>query len=81
MIGLTSLGALLAMTLIALDKVRTGHGLDTYRTVWRVEDNWIGFIVFLVVALMTLAVASIWRLVARLHARRRGDDHADIDLL
>lgn len=47
--GIASVGGMVAMVLIAIDKVSTGHGLDTYRTKWLVEDNWLGFLVFVVV--------------------------------
>lgn len=49
---------MVAMVLIAIDKVSTGHGLDTYRTQWLVEDNWIGFLVFVVVTTVVVVVAA-----------------------
>ncbi len=60
--GLASFGGFVAMIFIAIDKVSTGHGLDTYRTHWLVEGNWISFLVFLIVATIVglAAVAITW---------------------
>ena len=57
--GIASVGGLVAMVLIAIDKVSAGHGLDTYRTKWMVEDNWIGFLVFVVVTTIVVVAAAI----------------------
>ena len=57
--GIASVGGLVAMVLIAIDKVVAGHGLDTYRTKWMVEDNWIGFLIFVVVAEVVVVAAAI----------------------
>ncbi len=47
------------MILLAINKVSAGHSLDTYRTQWMVEDNWIGFLVFAVVTTVVVLVAAI----------------------
>lgn len=48
------------MVFIAIDKVHSGHGLDTYRTKWLVEDSGIEFLVFVVVTtVVVLAAAGI----------------------
>jgi hypothetical protein len=60
--GLVSLGALLAMILIAWEKVRTGRGWETYRTHWLVEFNWVGFLVLL----GGVGLALCWGLHSRL---------------
>lgn len=57
--GIASVGGLVAMILIAIDKVNGGNGLDTYRTKWLVEDNWIGFLVFVVVTTVVVLAAAI----------------------
>ena len=54
--GVASFGGLAAMIFIAVNEIRAGRGLDTYRTLWMVEDNWIGFLVFVVSAVVALAV-------------------------
>jgi hypothetical protein len=40
-------------------KIRAGHGLDSFRSHWQVEDNWIGFTVFFFVALIVVSVAAV----------------------
>jgi multisubunit Na+/H+ antiporter MnhB subunit len=57
--GIASVGGLVAMALIAIDKVGAGHGLDIYRTLWMVEDNWISFLVFVVVTTVVVLAAAI----------------------
>jgi hypothetical protein len=42
--GIASFGGLAAMVVIAIDKVESGKGLDTYRTTWLVEFNYIGML-------------------------------------
>ena len=59
--GLTSLVALAAMIAIAVAKVRSGEGLETYRTHWMVQDNWIGFLVFVGVAAVALLAGFVFR--------------------
>ena len=57
--GIASVGGLVAMILIAIDKVNGGNGLDTYRTQWMVEDNWISFLVFFVVTTVVVIAAAV----------------------
>ena len=82
--GIVSVGGLVAMVLIAIDKVSAGHGLDTFRTKWMVEDNWIGFLVFAIVTTVVLLAAAIigWfqrrseqREVQQLHAKYAEEHH------
>jgi multisubunit Na+/H+ antiporter MnhB subunit len=82
--GIASVGGMVAMVLIAIDKVSTGHGLDTYRTKWLVEDNWIGFLVFVVVASVVIVAAAViglfqrrkeQREVQQFHARYSDEHH------
>ena len=56
--GIAAVGGMVAMVLIAIDKVSNGHGLDTYRTKWLVEDNWIGFLVFAFVTTVVVVAAA-----------------------
>ena len=79
-----SVGGLVAMVLIAIDKVSAGHGLETYRTKWMVDDNWIGFLVFAIVTTIAVVVASTIRWLQRrkeqreiqlLHAKYSGGHH------
>lgn len=63
--GLASLGALAALIGIAVLKVRGGNGLETYRTFWLVENNWMGFLIFVAVALVAVFVGLLFRLKER----------------
>ena len=58
-----------AMILIAVTMVQNGRGMETYRSVWLVEDNWIGFLVFIGCAIATLIVAATFRLRDHLEQR------------
>ncbi len=82
--GIASVGGLVAMVLIAIDKISAGQGLETYRTKWMVEDNWIGFLFFVVVTTVVVLAAAIigWfqrrserREVQQLHARYSEGHH------
>lgn len=82
--AVASAGGLVAMLLTAIEKINAGHGLDTYRTKWLVEDNWIGFLTFFAVTTVVVAVAAFigWfqrrkeqREVEQLQARY--SDHSD----
>lgn len=57
--GIASVGGLVAMILIAIGKVSAGHALDIYRTKWMVEDNWLGFLVFVFVTTVVVLMAAI----------------------
>ena len=61
--GVASLSGLGWMITTAIRKVLAGEGLETYRTFWLVEFNWIGFLVAmgaLVVALI-IGLFLAWR--------------------
>lgn len=78
--SIAGLGGILAMVLIAIEKVQTGRGLETYRTHWLVEFNWVGFLVFLAVAAVAIAVGSFfrlkeWREIRKLQAKYSEDHH------
>ena len=68
--GIAFIGGLVAMVLIAIDQVSAGHGLDTYRTKWMVEDNWIGFLVFVVVTTVVVVAAATIRWFQRRSEQR-----------
>lgn len=67
---------MLAMIFIAIDRVKAGRGLETYRTVWMVEDNWIGFLVFVAAAVVALAVGLILRVKEDREIRCLQDEYA-----
>jgi hypothetical protein len=68
LIGLASLLVLSGMVIRALEMVKAGRGLETFRTAWLVEDNSIGFLVFVAAALLALVVGlalSLSRFIKR----------------
>lgn len=78
--GVAGVGGIVAMVLVAIERVRTGHGLGTYLTHWLVEFNWIGFLVFLAAVAVALAIGlffrvKAWREIRRLQAKYSGEHH------
>ena len=78
--GVAGLGGIVAMVLVAIEKVSTGRGLETYRTHWMVEFNWVGFLIFLAaaVAAMTIGVffrLKEWREIRKLQAKYSEEHH------
>jgi hypothetical protein len=59
--GIASVLGLAAMILIAVTMVQSGRGMETYRSVWLVEDNWIGFLVFVGSAIAALILGAAFR--------------------
>jgi hypothetical protein len=60
--GIASVPGLAAMSLIAVTMVQSGRGMETYRSVWLVEDSWIGLLVFVGCAIAALALGAAFRL-------------------
>lgn len=78
--SIAGLGGIALMVLLAIEKVRAGRGLETYRTHWLVEFNWVGFLVFLVAAVVALAIGAFFRLKGcrefrKLQAKYSEDHH------
>jgi uncharacterized membrane protein len=48
--------ALIGMTVVAINMVRSGRGQETYRTWWLVEYDWNGFLVLIVGSVLALLV-------------------------
>jgi len=61
--GIASFGGLAAMIAIGIDKVRSGKGLDTYRTLWLVEFNYIGMLILLGAIAVAFVIAGLLRFV------------------
>ena len=57
--GIAAVGGMVAMVLIAIDKIRTGHGFDTFRSHWLVEDNSIGFLLSVIVITLVAVSAGV----------------------
>jgi hypothetical protein len=66
---------------VAIDKVASGHGLDTYHTFWLVEFNYIGVLVLFAAIVLALLVAGgmrlfdwwQWRSLAQKYGHRNGN--------
>ena len=61
--GIASFGGLAAMIAIGIDKVRSGKGLDTYRTLWLVEFNYIGMLILFGVIAVASIIAGLLKIV------------------
>ena len=61
--GIGSVAALYRLIALAIDKVRSGEGFHTYRTVWLVEFSYVGVLVLLAAVVAAAVVASVvwWR--------------------
>ena len=59
-----------AMLYVAVTAVRNGRGMETYRTVWLVEDSWMGFLVFVGFTVAAMILAALFRLRDHLQWRR-----------
>lgn len=57
--GLASFGGLGYMLSTAIQMVASGRGLETYRTFWLVEFNWVGFLALCAAVLVALLVAAV----------------------
>jgi hypothetical protein len=61
-VGLAAFAGLGYMLSTAIQMVASGRGLETYRTFWLVEFNWVGFLVLCAAVLVALLVAAGLRL-------------------
>lgn len=83
-VGVASAIALACMVGIAVSMVRSGHGFETYRTFWLVEEDWSGFLVFIAATVLAVAVGLAyrwregrrWRELERKYGTPEGD-HAE----
>jgi len=64
--GIASISGLSYILYTAILKVASGHGLETYRTVWLVEGNWLELLVFFA----SLAAALVTALMVRFYQQR-----------
>lgn len=58
LMGLAGIGGLSRIISVAIDKVASGQGLQTYRTVWLVEFNYIGVLVLFAAVVLALLIAG-----------------------
>lgn len=59
--GIAALSGLGYMLTTAIEMVRSGRGLETYRTFWLVEFNWLSFLVLVAGTVLALLVAGLMR--------------------
>jgi hypothetical protein len=71
--GIASAVSLAAMIITAVRMVGTGRGLETYRTFWLVQYNWVGLLVFIGCLTIALLVGLVLRW--REHSRERRQWH------
>ncbi len=53
----------------AIDKVRSGHGLEAYRTFWLVEFNWIGLLISLVTIVAVFIALAVFNVFSYVRER------------
>ncbi|GHU28882.1 hypothetical protein AGMMS50256_12300 [Betaproteobacteria bacterium] len=76
--GIASFFGFGAMLLKAVQMVSTGRGLETYRTFWLYEFNWIGFLISCGAVVLALVLALFLRLHEHLQWRsleKKGGSH------
>ena len=61
--GIASCGGLAAMIATGIDKVRSGKGLDVYRSAWLVEFNYIGMLILFGAIVLAFVIAGLLRFV------------------
>lgn len=79
--GLAGVAGTARILLVALEKVMSGRGLETYHTVWLVEFNYIGVLVLFGAVVAALLVGGAlwlhewwqWRSLERKYSARKGN--------
>ncbi len=69
MFGIAGIFGLGSLVTRAIEKVSSGHGLDTYRTVWLVEFNYIGLLVLVGSFILIFLIGAIMHFVEFLQLR------------
>lgn len=64
-LGVASAAGIVAMLVVAWQKIQSGHGADGFRNVWLMEDNWFGVLAFLAVLVIAIAIGLLLRWRAR----------------
>ena len=54
--------AFIALVAFAISKVRAGQGLESFRTLWLVESNWLSLLIFVAVAAVAICLGLWFRL-------------------
>jgi membrane protein implicated in regulation of membrane protease activity len=69
LMGVASLSGLGFMLYTAIRMVASGRALDTYRTFWLVEFNWLSLLILCACIVVALAVGFALRIRERMHWR------------
>lgn len=77
--GIAALSGLGYMLTTAIEMVRSGRGLETYRTFWLVEFNWLSFLVLVAGTVLALIVAGVMRFKEFMLWRSLEKKYGDID--
>lgn len=59
--GVASFSGFAALIIRAIEKIQSGEGLATYRTVWLVEFNYVGVLVLFFAILVALCIGGVMR--------------------
>jgi hypothetical protein len=68
--GIAGVLGLASMTVISVLKIRAGRGLESYRTIWLVDDNSVAFLVFIATLGLALVIGLCAVLVGWQRNRR-----------
>lgn len=77
--GIAARSGLGYMLTTAIEMVRSGLGLETYRTFWLFEFNWLSFLVLVAGTELALIVAATFRLKEFMLWRSLEKKYGDID--
>lgn len=77
--GIAALSGLGYMLTTAIEMVRSGRGLETYRTFWLVEFNWLSFLVLVAGTVLALIIAAVFRFKEFLLWRSLEKKYGDTD--
>jgi hypothetical protein len=69
-IALASAASMAQQIRTGIEMVRTGRGLETFRTFWLIEFNWIGFLTLIAGAIAALLIGLGLRLFEHLERRK-----------
>ncbi|MGB4065084.1 MAG: hypothetical protein WBK19_14765 [Azonexus sp.] len=77
--GIAAFSGMGYMITTAIEMVRSGRGLETYRTFWLVEFNWLSFLVLVAGTVLALVVAGLMRFWEFLQWRSLEKKYGDTD--
>jgi len=81
LLGIAGVAGTARVLSVAIEKVMSGHGLETYRTVWLVEFNYVGVLVLFGAVVAALLVGGVlwlhewwqWRSLERKYGSSKGN--------